>query len=105
MQEQGLFEVEADEFEGGTLVADPLYVPPPWRHRGGATPPRHVRVGGPAAAGEVPIHLHGPFSSRAKRVKDVVGVSIVTAALPTPSDRLASQVVEWFVAEYYRAGE
>jgi len=40
-----------------------------------------------------------------KRVKDVVGVSIVTAALPTPSDRLASQVVEWFVAEYYRAGE
>ena len=40
------------------------------------------------------------------RVKELVGVSTVTPLPgrgPLPSDRLADQVVAWFVAEYYRA--
>ena len=39
-----------------------------------------------------------------KRVKDVVGLSTVTIAGrgPLASDRLAVDVVAWFVAEYYR---
>jgi len=41
-----------------------------------------------------------------RRVKDVVGVSTITplhARGPLLSDRLADDVVAWFVAEYYRA--
>ena len=41
-----------------------------------------------------------------KRVKDVVGLSTVTPIAgrgPLASDRLAVDVVAWFVAEYYRA--
>ena len=40
------------------------------------------------------------------RVKDVVGLSTVTPIAgrgPLASDRLAVDVVAWFVAEYYRA--
>jgi hypothetical protein len=41
-----------------------------------------------------------------KRVKDVVGLSTVMPIAgrgPLTSDRLADEVVRWFVAEYYRA--
>ena len=41
-----------------------------------------------------------------KRVKEVVGLSTVTPIAgrgPLASDRLAVDVVAWFVAEYYRA--
>ncbi len=41
-----------------------------------------------------------------KRVKDVVGLSRVTPIAgrgPLASERLAVDVVAWFVAEYYRA--
>jgi len=47
-----------------------------------------------------------PPEQALKRVKEVVGVSAVTPLPgrgPLPSDRLAGQVVDWFVAEYYRA--
>jgi len=47
-----------------------------------------------------------PPEQALKRVKTVVGVPTVTP-LPTPgpqgSERLATLVVRWFVAEYYRA--
>jgi hypothetical protein len=39
-----------------------------------------------------------------KRVKDVVGLTMVApSTASTPADRLAAEVVAWFVAEYYRA--
>ena len=47
-----------------------------------------------------------PPEQALKRVKAMVGTSTVTP-LPgrevLPSDRLGGEVVEWFVAEYYRA--
>lgn len=46
-----------------------------------------------------------PPEAALKRVKEVIGVTAVTPIPekdPLPSDRLASDVVRWFVAEYYR---
>ena len=73
MQEQRLFDMEADGFDGGTLVAEPQFDLTRRRRRGGATPVRHVRVEAIADANDqVPVHPRRPFSSATKRAKDVV---------------------------------
>lgn len=96
------------------------------KHREQPTPPRPEpadvgrAVRAALVAGASPAELRGivcdyvralkraglPPEQALKRVKAVVGVPTVTP-LPerglSPADRLAGDVVEWFVAEYYRA--